>query len=76
MYFPLDLEALHESSFSHNVTTHVMTCQLVPLEIKEALEELQRLAAEHGVTTKRGTKQKLMKKLWERMANYYTAPSN
>ena len=48
-----------------------MTCHLVPLEIKEALEELQRLAAEHGVTTKRGTKQKFMKKLWERMTNYY-----
>ena len=77
MYFPLDLQALHDSSssFSHNVTVHVMTCQLVPLEIKEALEELQRLAAEHGVTTKRGTKQKFMKKLWERMANYYPAPS-
>jgi hypothetical protein len=51
-----------------------MTCQLVPLEIKEALEELQILAAEHGVTTKRGTKQNFMKKLWERMANYYPAP--
>jgi len=76
MYFPHDLEALHESSFSGNLTTHVMTCQRVPLEVKEALEELQRLAAEHGVTTKRGTKQKFMKKLWERMANYYTAPSN
>eukprot|EP00985_Skeletonema_marinoi_P012128 scaffold5805_cov131-Skeletonema_marinoi.AAC.1 len=76
MYFPHDLEALHDSSFSGNVTTHVMTCQRVPIEVKEALEELQRLAAEHGVTTKRGTKQKFMKKLWERMANYYTAPSN
>jgi hypothetical protein len=74
MYFPLDLQALHDSSFSHNLTDHVMTCQLVPLEIKEALEELQRLTAEHGVTTKRGTKQKFMKKLWERMANYYPAP--
>eukprot|EP00984_Skeletonema_dohrnii_P020023 scaffold9684_cov147-Skeletonema_dohrnii-CCMP3373.AAC.2 len=74
MYFPLDLQALHDSSFSHNLTDHVMTCQLVPLEIKEALKELQRLTAEHGVTTKRGTKQKFMKKLWERMANYYPAP--
>eukprot|EP00985_Skeletonema_marinoi_P026833 scaffold21193_cov66-Skeletonema_marinoi.AAC.1 len=74
MYFPLDLEALHDNHFSHNLTTHVMTCLLVPLEIKEALEELQRLTAEHGVTTKRGTKQKFMKKLWERMANYYPAP--
>eukprot|EP00984_Skeletonema_dohrnii_P011634 scaffold4655_cov118-Skeletonema_dohrnii-CCMP3373.AAC.4 len=74
MYFPLDLQALHDSSFSHNLTDHVMTCQLVPLEIKEALEELQRLTAEHGVTTKRGAKQNFMKKLWERMTNYYPAP--
>eukprot|EP00984_Skeletonema_dohrnii_P025204 scaffold14322_cov87-Skeletonema_dohrnii-CCMP3373.AAC.5 len=76
MYFPHDLKALHDSSFSGNLNTHVMTCKRVPFEVKEALEELQRLAAEHGVTTKRGAKQKFMKKLWERMANYYTAPAN
>jgi hypothetical protein len=76
MYFPLALESLHDSSssFAHNVTVHAMTCRHVPLEIKDALEELQRLAAEHGVTTKRGSKQTFMKKLWERMANYYPAP--
>ncbi len=77
MYFPLDLEAMHDSSssFAHNVTVHAMTCQHVPPEVKDAMEELQRLAAEHGVTTKRGAKQRFMKKLWERLANYYPATS-
>ena len=44
------------------------------LKTKEALDELQRLAAEHGVVTKRGTKALFLKKLWGRMANYYAAP--
>ena len=43
-------------------------------ETKEALEELQDLAAEHGVITKRGAKRMFLKKLWERMSNYYPAP--
>ena len=71
MYFPLDLESLHDSSLSHNLTVHLTTCQHAPFEIKEALEELQRLAAEIGVTTKRGSKKIFLQKLWERMANYY-----
>lgn len=74
MYFPLDLESLHDSSLSHNLTTHLMICQHTPLEIKKALEELQRLAAEVGVTTKRGSKKMFLQKLWQRMANFYPAP--
>ncbi len=73
-YFPLDLESLHDSSLSHNLTHHLMTCQHTPLEIKNALEELQRLAAEFGVTTKRGSKKMFLQKLWQRMANFYPAP--
>ena len=74
MYFPLDLESLHDSSFFTNLTCHIMTCPLVPLETKEALDELQLLAAEHGVVTKRGAKRFFLKKLWDRLANYYPAP--
>jgi hypothetical protein len=51
-----------------------MTCQYAPLATKEALDELQRLTAEHGVTTKRNAKKKFLQKLWKRMANYYPAP--
>jgi hypothetical protein len=36
-----------------------VTCQYVPFAIKEALDELQRLAAEHGVITKRNAKKEL-----------------
>jgi hypothetical protein len=75
MYFPLDLVSLHDSSFSHNLTVHIMTCEHAPLETKEALAELQRLAAEKGATTKRGSKKRFMKKLWDRMADYYPAPA-
>ncbi|KAL7493076.1 hypothetical protein ACHAWT_002196 [Skeletonema menzelii] len=76
MYFPLGLESLRDSSFSKNLTTHVLTCQHAPFEIKKALEELQRLAAEIGATTKRGSKQMFLEKLWERMANYYPYPAS
>ena len=73
MYFPLEIGALQDSSssFSHNVTAHAMTCPHVPLHIREALEELQLLAGEYGVTTKRGTKKLFMEKLWDRLSNYY-----
>ncbi len=74
MYFPLDFESLHDSSFFNNLTCHMATCRFVPLETKGALEELQDLAAEHGVITKRGAKRMFLKKLWERMSNYYPAP--
>ena len=52
----------------------IMTCQYAPLATKEALDELQRLAAEHGVITKRNAKKNFLQKLWKRMANYYPAP--
>ncbi|KAL7490735.1 hypothetical protein ACHAWT_000676 [Skeletonema menzelii] len=74
MYFPLDFESLHDSSFSQNLSCHVMTCKYVPVETKEALDELQMLAAEHGAITKRGAKKKFLQKVWDRMANYYRAP--
>jgi len=74
--FPLDLESLHDTSFLNNLTCHIITCRFVPLETKEALNELQRLAAEHGVVTKRGAKRFFLEKLWGRLANCYayTAP--
>jgi hypothetical protein len=74
MYFPLELESLCDASFSGNLHCHIMTCQYAPLATKEALDELQRLAAEHGVITKRNAKKKFLQKLWKRMANYYPAP--
>ncbi len=72
MYFFLDPESLHDS---YGITDHIMSCENVPSEVKGALTELQRLAGEHGVTTKRGEKQRFMKTMWERLANYYPASS-
>jgi len=74
MYFPLDLESLCDSSLPCNLQCHIMTCQYVPFATKEALDELQRLAAEHGVITKRNAKKTFLQQLWKRMANYYPAP--
>ena len=72
MYFPLDLESLHDTGLFNNLTCHIITsCPYVPPETKDALEELKRLAAEHGIVTKRGMKRQFLKKLWGRMANYY-----
>ena len=74
MYFPLDLESLHDTGLFNNLTCHIITCRFVPPETKEALEELKRLAAEHGIVTKRGMKRLFLKKLWGTMANYYSVP--
>ena len=74
MYFPLELESLCDSSLPCNLQCHIMTCQYVPFATKETLDELQRLAAEHGVITKRNAKKTFLQQLWKRMANYYPAP--
>ncbi len=74
MYFPLDFESLHDTSFSQHLLCHIMTCPFALIETKEALEELQALAAEHGSITKRGAKKKFLQKVWDRLSNYYPAP--
>ncbi len=73
LFFPLDLESLHDSALFNNLACHIVTCRHVPLETKEALEELQDLAGKHGVVTKRGAKKMFLKKLWNRMSIYYRA---
>eukprot|EP00984_Skeletonema_dohrnii_P029912 scaffold20884_cov150-Skeletonema_dohrnii-CCMP3373.AAC.1 len=74
MYFPLDLESLCDSSLPCNLECHIMTCQYVPFATKEALDELQRLAAEYGVITKRNAKKTFLQQLWKRISNYYPSP--
>ena len=70
MYFPSDVQTLSDSSFSQASFHHVMNCSNVPIEIKNALDELKSLAVKYGVRTKRGSKQALCKKVWGRMDNY------
>ena len=70
VYFPSDVQTLSDSSFSQAAIHHVMNCSNVPIEIKNSLDELKSLAVEYGVSTKRGSKQALCKKVWGRMENY------
>jgi len=49
----------------------MMKCRHVPEDIRNALEELHRLADEHGVSTKRGSKKICMEIIWDRLSNFY-----
>ena len=49
-----------------------MNCSNVPIEIKNAFDELKSLAVKYGVSTKRGSKQAFCKKVWGRMEDYLT----
>ena len=72
MYYPEDHKSLTESSFSQASMNHIMKCNNVPIEIKNAFGELKSLAVEYGVSTKRGSKQAFSKKIWGRMEDYLT----
>jgi len=71
MWFPPNVESLVDSSISQSVLNHMMTCENAPQELKDTFDELKRLASEHCVVTKRGSKKKFLEKIWGRMANYY-----
>lgn len=71
IYFPTDLPMLSDSSFTQTLLNHIMGCPNVPQDIKDALEELKRLAIEYGITTKRGSKKNFFKKIWARIEKYY-----
>ena len=47
-----------------------MNCSNVPIEIKNAFDELKSLAVKYGVRTKRGSKQAFCKKIWGRIEDY------
>ncbi|KAL9179974.1 hypothetical protein ACHAXT_007944 [Thalassiosira profunda] len=70
MWFPLDFRSLTDSSFAQSVTVHMQNCDSVPREVKDAFDELRRLAAEHKVITKRGSKRKFLEKVWNRLKSY------
>ncbi|KAL7528964.1 hypothetical protein ACHAXR_007912 [Thalassiosira sp. AJA248-18] len=71
VYFPRNLAAFSDSSFSQSLWCHVTGCHNVPREIKNALVELKTLAATRGVRTKRGSKTMFLKKVWARIEGYY-----
>ena len=71
VYYPAEFASLADSTFSQTLSNHVLSCRNVPQEIKNALNELKRLATENGITAKRGSKKNFVKKIWGRMENYY-----
>lgn len=71
MWFPMNFQSMGDSSFSQSLLNHMMTCNNVPREVKNAFDELRRLASENSVTAKRGSKKKFLEKIWDRMENYY-----
>ena len=67
LFFPTNRAMFTEFAFTQSLRDHILECFLVPQELKDALEELKRLASEHGVVAKRGSKKKFLEKIWERM---------
>ena len=61
---------LTEFAFTQSLRNHILECCNVPVEVKNALEELKRLASEHSVAAKRGSKKNFLEKFWDRMQKY------
>ncbi|EED90183.1 predicted protein [Thalassiosira pseudonana CCMP1335] len=70
-YFPIDADALADSSFTQTLSVHLIGCSNTPQVIKDAMEELKSLAKDHNVIMKRGSKRKFLEKVWGRMCSYY-----
>jgi len=71
MWFPTSFQSLCDTSLSQSILAHIMACPNVSRDVKNAFDELRRLASEHSVTAKRGSKRKFLEKIWGRMDNYY-----
>jgi hypothetical protein len=74
--FPVDLNKLPDNGFFQRMLNHFMTCPDVPQEVKNAFDELKRLAWEHGTSPKRGSRKRFVEKIWERMKQYYGLKSD
>ena len=70
MFFPTNRTMLTDFAFSQSLRNHILECCNVPEEVKIALEELKRLASEHCVVAKRGSKRNFLEKIWDRMQKY------
>ena len=75
-HFPVDLNRLPDNGFFQKMLSHYMNCPNVPQEVKDAFDELKRLAWEHGTTPKRGSRKRLSEKVWERLKTYYGLKSD
>jgi hypothetical protein len=71
MFFPSNRTMFTEFAFTQSLRNHMTECCHVPQEIKNAFEELKRLATEHSVLSKRGSKKKFLEKIWDRIEKYF-----
>ena len=69
-FFPPDLKNFGDSFYVNKLLNHIITCDNAPKEVRDALEELQRLALEHGATSKKGSRIRFIKKVWARLEEY------
>jgi hypothetical protein len=76
MWFPASRQLMTESSFSQSLTNHMLSCWNIPIEIRDAFDELKRLASEKNIITKRNSKKKFLEKVWARMQKYYELEPN
>ena len=74
--FPVDVNKLPDNGFFQRMLNHFMTCPDVPQEVKNAFDELKRLAWEHGTSPKRGSRKRFVEKIWVRMKVYYGLKSD
>lgn len=71
MYLQISLSKLSDTSFLQRMLKHVMKCDAVQEEVKDAFDELKRLADEYETTTKRGLRKRFVEKIWQRMKRFY-----
>lgn len=71
MFSPSNRTMFTEYAFTQSLRNHIIECCNVPQEITNALEELKRLATEHSVLSKRGSKKKFLEKIWDRIEKYF-----
>lgn len=75
-HFPVDVNTLADTSFLQKMLNHFLKCPHVPQDIKDAFDELKRLALEQDTTAKRGPRKRFIEKIWERMKSYYGLDSS
>ena len=66
-FFPPDLKTFGHSFYVKKLLSHIMTCDRVPQEIRDSLDEIKRLASEQGATAKRGSRLRFIQKVWGRL---------
>jgi hypothetical protein len=74
--FRVDLNKLPDNNFFQKMLNHFMNCPDVPQDVKNAFDELKRLAWESGTTPKRGSRKRFVEKIWERTKKYYGLKSD